>query len=434
METNPEFTKFNLRPEIMQGLADLQFITPTAIQQETFPIISAGKDLVGSAQTGTGKTGAYLIPLLNKILESTNPKSQVLILSPTRELAIQIYEQAVGIAYHTKITLVPIYGGVGMNDQESALKAGADVIIATPGRLLDHIKRPFLPGLLDNITHVVIDEGDRMLDIGFLPDIRDILSRIPLKRQILLFSATIPTEIKTLIIQILKDPVFVGIQTSAPAHGVKQLVFPVTEEKKVPLLLHLIKEHEITSTIIFTATIRNANRLFSILNRRGLPVGLLHSGKEQSERITTWNKFRGGQLSILVATNVAARGLDIKEVSHVINFDIPQSADEYIHRVGRTARYDAEGDAFTFVTPPQARQLNQIEKILKQTVPRSTVLGINDQIRLELTPYRREQKHPIHRPPLRKHPSHLHSNASGTKSQKGGENQEAIKRRVIKED
>ena len=362
------FDTMDLAPEIRDALRDLGYTEPTPIQVQAIPIVMAGRDVIGSASTGTGKTAAFLIPILQQLRGTPGGQLRVLVLSPTRELALQIDEQALVLGYHLGFSSVAIVGGLNMNPQEEALKAGTEIVVATPGRLLDHMRHPYVD--LSHVGFLVLDEADRMLDMGFLPDIRRILARLPTERQTLLFSATMPPEIRKLADQILRDPVTIAIDRAKPAAGLVQRAFPVAQNRKAALLTSLLQHPSLTSVIVFVKRKRDADGVARQIIRAGRTAVSLHSDRTQQERIAALDAFRRGECAVLVATDVAARGIDVDGVSHVFHLDVPRSSDDYIHRSGRTARAGAVGQVMTFVDPSEEGDLAAIEKAIGSPIPR----------------------------------------------------------------
>ena len=338
------------------------FSQPTPIQQQAIPVVLEGRDIVASAQTGTGKTAAFVVPILQKLLNSPNKGIQCLILSPTRELAQQIDEQIFAIGYHADVPSVTIYGGGDWGEQQKALERGVRVIVATPGRLLDLMKVRNLD--FSNIEILVLDEADRMLDMGFIPDVRTIINRVPKQRQTLFFSATIHDKLKPLLDEFLIDPFRISIAPNKAAKGVNQWLYFVDFDKKPDLVKFLMDDDRFPSCILFTGTKRGADELAKDLRRRRLAVASIHGDRTQAEREEALAAFKAGNIRILVATDVLARGIDIEEVSLVINYDVPRELEDYIHRIGRTARADAKGDAITFVSHHDKRYLEPIRKAM----------------------------------------------------------------------
>jgi ATP-dependent RNA helicase RhlE len=366
------FSTFQLDRNLLKGLKDLGFVRPTPIQADAIPPALEGRDLLACASTGSGKTAAFLLPILHKLLARPRGKTRALVLTPTRELAAQIVEQLNALATHTPLTAAVVIGGVGMGPQEHAFRSGVDVIVATPGRLLDHLSHSYAK--LDSIEHLVLDEADRMLDMGFLPDIRKILKFIPAKRQTLFFSATIPAPIATLASQMLKNAATINMgRTSAPAVGITQAVYPVPQELKAALFLSLLKRGDLTQALVFTRTKHRANRLAENLVKNGINAERIHGNRSQLQRTAALAGFKNGKYPVLVATDIAARGIDVEALGHVVNFDVPLAPDDYIHRVGRTGRAEATGEAFTFVAPDEEGDLRNIERAIGRRLPRVTV-------------------------------------------------------------
>jgi ATP-dependent RNA helicase RhlE len=344
------------------------YVEPTPIQLRTIPLILEKRDVIGSAQTGTGKTAAFALPILQHLHESTG-RTRALILEPTRELAAQVETALRDFARFTNIRIAVLYGGVGYGKQNDALKTGSDIIVATPGRLLDHIGRG--NARLDQVKFLVLDEADRMLDMGFLPDVRRIVERCPRERHTSLFSATVPPQIETLIQWAMHSPqtVEIGLRRS-PAETVKHVVYPVASDQKSALLLALLEQVHYDSVIVFCRTKHGADRVAHSLKRNSHAVCVLHSNRTQREREQALKGFRDGRYEVLVATDIAARGLDIQDVSHVINYDVPQHPEDYVHRIGRTGRAQATGDAFTIMTAEDRAHMAAIERFISQKIPR----------------------------------------------------------------
>jgi len=366
------FSSFGLHADLLRGVRDLGFHNPTPIQKDSIPPARDGRDVMACAQTGSGKTAAFLLPILNKLIGKPRGTTRALVLTPTRELAAQIAEHLDQLATHTPLTGAAVFGGVAMGPQEHAFRSGVDVIIATPGRLLDHFRFPYAK--LAGLEILVLDEADRMLDMGFLPDIRRVLRHLPTKRQTLFFSATIPPPIVELSKQMLHEPVTVNMERrAAPAVGITQAVYPVAQELKSHLLKALLEKGQIKSAIVFTRTKHRSNRLADFLTRNGLPCERIHGNRSQAQRTAALAGFKEGRFRVLVATDIAARGIDVEALSHVINFDVPHVPEDYIHRVGRTARAELTGDAFTFVSQEEEGDLAAIERAVGRRLPRVTL-------------------------------------------------------------
>src|SRR6516164_214288 len=364
------FSNFGLSPAMIDGVKAMGYIEPTPIQLRAIPAILAGRDVIGSAQTGTGKTAAFALPILSKLGSHSNDKSpRALILEPTRELAAQVETAFRDYARFANLKITVVFGGVGYGRQNDALRAGTDIIVATPGRLLDHLEQGTVR--LDKVQFLVLDEADRMLDMGFLPDVRRIIEKCPRQRHTALFSATIPPQIETLIQWAMKSPetIEIGARRS-PAETVKHVIYPVADAQKTDLLLELLKRVNYDSVIVFCRTKHGADRIAHTLKRNNHAVAVLHSNRTQREREQALRGFREGRFEVLVATDIAARGLDIADVSHVINYDVPQHPEDYIHRIGRTGRMEAKGDALTLMVAEDARHVQAIERFIGQKVPR----------------------------------------------------------------
>ena len=370
------FTALQLDKNLLRGLKELGYVRPTPIQADAIPPALAGRDLLACASTGSGKTAAFLLPILHHLLDKPRGVTRALILTPTRELAAQIVEQLNAIALHTPVTAAVVIGGVSMGPQEHAFRSGADVIVATPGRLLDHMRSPYVK--FDRLEYLVLDEADRMLDMGFLPEIRKILRTLPTKRQTLFFSATVPPPIATLASQMLNNPVKINIErASAPAVGITQALYPVPQDLKAALLVELLRGSEMQEVLVFTRTKHRANRLAEHLVKNGLDAERIHGNRSQTQRTAALAGFKAGRFRVLVATDIAARGIDVEALGHVVNFDVPLVPEDYIHRVGRTGRAEATGDAFTFVSPEEEGDIRAIEKVVGRRLPRVTVPGFD---------------------------------------------------------
>ena len=362
------FSKLGLAPAIVDGVKAMGYIDPTPIQLRAIPFVLAGRDVIGSAQTGTGKTAAFALPILSKLGQHA-PGPRALILEPTRELAAQVETAIHDYARFTNLKTTVVYGGVGYGRQTDELRAGTDIVMATPGRLLDHLEKGTVR--LDKVQFLVLDEADRMLDMGFLPDVRRILDRIPRQRHTALFSATIPPQIETLIKWAMHNPETIEIGARrTPAETVKHVIYPVSDSQKSDLLLQLLERVNYNSVLIFCRTKHGADRIAGLLKRANHAVAVLHSNRTQREREQALEGFRNGKFEALVATDIAARGLDIAEVSHVINYDVPQHPEDYIHRIGRTGRAEHSGDAFTIMTAEDSSHVFAIERFISQKIPR----------------------------------------------------------------
>jgi len=366
------FKALGLHPSLVQATREMRYVEPTPIQADAIPAILAGCDLSATAQTGTGKTAAFLLPILHQLIHLPRGTTRALVITPTRELAQQIDEVCLGLAYHTPIRVGLLVGGAAMGPQEKALRAGVELVIATPGRLLDHMRQN--QPRFDRLHTLVLDEADRMLDMGFLPDLRRIIARLPARKQTLLFSATMPPVIASLAKEILRDPRTIQIgRRSAPAVGIVQAAYPIAERLKTALLRHLLRHTDMPSVLVFTRTKNSARRLARTIAADGFAVTELHSNLSQPQRNRAMDGFRRGDFQVLVATNIAARGIDVDHITHVISFDVPNVPDDYVHRIGRTARAEAEGDAFVLVSPAEEKSLAQIERHIGQRLPRVTL-------------------------------------------------------------
>jgi ATP-dependent RNA helicase RhlE len=368
------FSPLKLHPDLLKGIKELGFVRPTPIQAEAVPPALAGQDVLACAMTGSGKTAAFLLPILQRLIDRPRGSTRALVLTPTRELATQILDDLNDLAVHTPITAAAVIGGVGMGPQEHAFRSGADVIIATPGRLLDHFRFPYAK--LAALEVLVLDEADRMLDMGFLPEIRKILRHLPAptKRQTLFFSATMPDPIRALTREMLRHPVSINLGRAAtPAVGITHAVYPVPQELKTALFLRLLHRGEMREALVFTRTKHRADRLAKYLLQHEISADRIHGNRSQPQRTQALEGFKSGKYRVLVATDIAARGIDIEELGHVVNFDVPKVPDDYIHRVGRTARAQAVGDAFTFVAPDEEADLRRIERAIGKRLPRVVV-------------------------------------------------------------
>ncbi|MCP5518528.1 MAG: DEAD/DEAH box helicase [Verrucomicrobiales bacterium] len=369
------FDTLELSGAVRQAVQALGFETPTPIQTEAIPLMLAGRDVIGSAQTGTGKTAAFGLPILTRLAEPADGP-RALILEPTRELAAQVHSALVEMARFTKLETAVVYGGVGYARQNDALRRGVDILVATPGRLLDHMERGHCR--LDRVAHLVLDEADRMLDMGFMPDVRRIVRRCPARRQTALFSATIPFEIENLIKWAMRKPVTIEIGARrSPAETVRHALYPVATAQKNDLLLALLEQLHWESVIVFCRTKRGADLVAHLLKKGGHAVAVLHSSRTQSEREHALQGFRKGRYEVLVATDIASRGLDIQDVTHVINYDVPQHPEDYVHRIGRTGRAQAEGDALTLMTVEDVSHVRAVEGYISRQIDRARLDGFD---------------------------------------------------------
>ncbi len=371
------FSTFSLDPRLQDGVRALGFERPTPIQSATIPAALTGQDVLGSAETGTGKTAAYLLPILHRLLaapmRSHTPRALVLV--PTRELALQVAAHAEQLSRRTDVRAVAIFGGAAMAAQTNALRRGADIVIATPGRLLDHAERKNLS--FASLQILVLDEADRMLDIGFLPDIQRIIARLPRERQTMLFSATLPPSILNLAAQVTRNAARIQVEKTTTPDAIAQTLFPVPEHLKAQLLQQLLREEEMESVLIFARTKHRADRVAQQLQRAHIRAGVIHGDRSQPQRIAALEDFRRGKSRVLVATDIAARGLDVEGISHVVNYDVPMQPEDYVHRIGRTGRAFAAGAAYTLVTPTDERMVRRIEVVLKQRIERRRLTGID---------------------------------------------------------
>ena len=363
------FHDFLFEYEIQDGLDDMGFETPTPIQEMAIPIILDGHDLIGCAQTGTGKTAAFLLPVLNKMVWDPIAATDTLIIVPTRELALQIYQALQGFCYHTNITSQVVYGGtdgISFEQEKKALLHGANVVIGTPGRLIAHLNMGNLK--LENLRHLILDEADRMLDMGFVEDILKIIGKAPKKRQTLMFSATMPPKIRQFAAKLLHEPKEISIAVSKPAERVTQGVFRVYDKDKNAVAVWLLKQKNLPSVIIFTGTKAKARQLERDLQKAKVDAKSISSDLEQKEREEVLRAFRSRRLPVLVATDVLSRGIDIEDIGMVINYDVPGDAEDYIHRIGRTARAESKGEAYTFVSPEENGKFKRIEQLMEMQV------------------------------------------------------------------
>lgn len=369
------FDSFHLHPQIAAGIRDLKYQSPTPIQAQVIPHVLAGRDVVGIAQTGTGKTAAFVLPILQRLMTGPRGRVRALIVAPTRELAEQIQGVIEALGRHTGLRSVTLYGGVSLNGQIQRLRRGVEIAVVCPGRLLDHLGQGNLN--LDRLEVLVLDEADQMFDMGFLPDIRRILRQAPAQRQTLLFSATMPEDIRALADEALRDPVTVQIGRVAPATTVKHAIYPVAAHLKTPLLIELLRTIDTESVLIFTGTKHRAKRLGEKLAQLGYRATSLQGNLSQNRRQAALDGFRNGSYQIMVATDIAARGIDVSSISHVINYDMPNTAEAYTHRIGRTGRAARTGDALTLVTRDDAAMVRAIERALGEPLRRQTLEGFD---------------------------------------------------------
>jgi ATP-dependent RNA helicase RhlE len=370
-----EFQTFNFHPQVAAGIAAAGYSRPTPIQAQAIPKVMQGRDVMGLAQTGTGKTAAFGLPILHRLMQGVRGHVRALVIAPTRELAEQIHDSLRTLGASTGLRSVTVYGGVGVNPQVQKLRQGAEIVVACPGRLLDHIRQKTID--LSRLEVLVLDEADQMFDMGFFPDIRRILGHLPQQRQTLLFSATMPQEIRKLAQEVLSNPETVQVDTVAPATTVSHALYPVEQHLKTDLLLELLRHTDTESVLVFTRTKHRAKRLGQKLEKSGYRAASLQGNLSQSRRQAALEGFRKGAYQILVATDIAARGIDVSQVSHVVNFDIPDTSEAYIHRIGRTGRAARTGDAFTLVTGEDSAMVRAIEKVLGSPIERRSIDGFD---------------------------------------------------------
>lgn len=364
-----KFTELDLRPELLEAISYMGFENATPVQEMAIPIILENKDLIACAQTGTGKTGAFVLPILNKLIDKEDTSIDTLIIVPTRELAIQIEQQIQGLSYFISVGSITIYGGGDGKDwqlQKDALTKGVDIVVATPGKLISHLKLGYVN--FKSVKHLVLDEADRMLDMGFIDDLKTIISYLPTNRQTLMFSATMPNNIKDLAKKIMKSPAEISFSVSKPAEGVTQRMYMAHEEQKIGVLTHILSERtHFDSVIVFTSSKLKVSEIVKSLKRAGLPAQGISSNLTQEMREEVLQGFRSKRIRILVATDVMSRGIDIKEINMVVNFDVPHDAEDYVHRVGRTARANTKGEAFTLINEKDMHRVRQIERLIETT-------------------------------------------------------------------
>jgi ATP-dependent RNA helicase RhlE len=375
------FEQFNLHRRVLAGAASEKYLSPTPIQEKAIPAVMGGRDVIGLAQTGTGKTAAFMLPILNRLMTGGLGRPRALVIAPTRELAEQIHQSTLALGRHTRSRSVTAYGGVGIGPQITRLRKGVEIVIGCPGRILDHIDRGTID--LGGIEIVVLDEADHMFDMGFLPDIKRILRALPANRQNLLFSATMPSEIRALAGEMLDDPVEIRIGATAPADSVHHALFPVAQNQKTDLLMSLLRKTDFRSVLVFTRTKHRAKRLGEKLSRAGYTAASIRGDLSQNRRREAMDGFRDGRFRILVATDIAARGIDVTKVSHVINFDIPGTPEAYIHRIGRTGRASQKGEAFTLITSEDKAMVRAIDRMLGFSVERRQLKGLETSFKAE---------------------------------------------------
>ncbi len=372
------FSNFGLDPRLQAGVRALGFADPTPIQKAAIPAALAGQDILGSAETGTGKTAAYLLPMMQHLLLSRSTRAgqaRALVLVPTRELALQVADQAEQLSAQTRLRTAAIFGGVALGPQVSALRRGVDIVIATPGRLLDHAERKTIS--FAALEMLVLDEADRMLDIGFLPDLRRIVRMLPRERQTMLFSATLLSSIIALAHEVTRNAVRVQRETAPTPDAIEQTLFPVPEHLKPQVLQQLLGEQEMDSVLVFARTKHRADRVARQLQRAHIRADVIHGDRSQSQRVAALESFRRRQTRVLVATDIAARGIDVQGISHVINYDLPMQPEDYVHRIGRTGRAQAAGNAYTLVTPVDEGMVRRIESILQHKIERRRLEGVD---------------------------------------------------------
>ena len=373
-----DLRQLGLDPRVLRAVDDAGYTEPTPIQAAAIPVILSGKDLIGIAQTGTGKTAAFTLPLLTRLTTGHSSPGHIraLILAPTRELVVQIHENVRAYAQYLSLSVATVFGGVGEKPQIEALRRGADIIIATPGRLLDLMGRRY--GNFSGIQHLVLDEADRMLDMGFLPAIRDVVRQLPKRRQTLLFSATLSREIESVTREFLQTPQSVEIgRRSNPAETVAQSVYEVPRHLKPAMLQHLLRDPALEMVLVFTQMKHGADRIARRLEQNGIRTATLHSNRSQNQRLRALSEFKAGVVRVLVATDIAARGIDVDGISHVVNFDFPPAPEDYVHRIGRTGRANAVGDAISLVSPDESNDLRALERFIHRTLPRKQLEGFD---------------------------------------------------------
>jgi ATP-dependent RNA helicase RhlE len=374
-DSEQSFESLGLSEAVQQAVRDAGYSTPTPIQREAIPLVLRGRDVIGLAQTGTGKTAAFTLPLVNLLIGGPR-RTRAVVLTPTRELCMQVEESIQKYAKHSQLAVVAVFGGVPLEPQQKALQQGVDVIVATPGRLIDHLERQNV--VFDDLEVLVLDEADRMLDMGFAPQINRLVNEMPKYRQTLLFSATMPPEVGVLARKYLRKPIVVQIgRRSEAAETVTHAVYPVPRERKSSLLSHLLRDGELDSVLVFVRTKIGADRVVRHLEHEGIEAVGMHADKTQAQRTRALEDFRAGKIRVLVATDIAQRGLDISHITHVISYDVPQQPEDYVHRIGRTGRASKEGDAYTFMSPDEIAMVRTIEAVMGKPIPRVSVPGFD---------------------------------------------------------
>ncbi|HVG25851.1 MAG TPA: DEAD/DEAH box helicase [Thermoanaerobaculia bacterium] len=390
------FSTLGLDPKLLQSISDAGYTQPTPIQSAAIPRVLEGRDLIGIAQTGTGKTAAFVLPLLARIMAKPQSRTpRALIVAPTRELALQIDEQVRILGRHHRVRCATVFGGVGEQPQIDALRRGVDVIVATPGRLIDLMGSGHVN--LRDVEIAVLDEADRMLDMGFLPQIRRVVNALPKQRQTLLFSATLSSDIERITGEFLRNPETVEIGRRAnPAESVAQFLYPVPKSRKIDLLIHLLRDQSLDSVLVFSRTKHGADKIVRKLKAANVAAAALHSNRSQSQRVAALDAFKSGRARVLVATDIASRGIDVEGISHVVNFDFPMHAEDYVHRIGRTGRADAIGDAISFVMPDDEQYVRALEKMTRRSIPRKRIEGFD--YSESAAPVTSHQPRPMHMP------------------------------------
>ncbi|MCW5213504.1 DEAD/DEAH box helicase, partial [Desulfobulbus sp. TB] len=372
-----KFTEFGFTSALVAAIKKCGYSTPTDIQQQAMPHLVQGRDLLGLAQTGTGKTAAFVLPTLQRLTKKTGKRVQALILTPTRELSEQVYENIQLLGSGTGLQSCTLYGGVSKATQVRKLKQGVDIVVACPGRLLDHLNSKTID--LSSIEVLILDEADQMCDKGFLPDIRRILKKVPHQRQSMVFSATMPKEIRRFVEEILTDPVTIRVNHEKPTATIKHALYQVSQGQKTTLLKHILQHQQVTTTLVFTRTKYKAKNLARQLQKCGFKTTSLQGNLSQNQRKKAMEGFKAGTFNVLVATDIAARGIDVSGISHVINYDMPDTVETYTHRVGRTGRAEQTGDAYTFATPEDIKMVRSVERSLGKSIPRKQVNDLNKQ-------------------------------------------------------